>query len=676
MEVAYIWVIFGKLPTTLILSAALYICAKRIGPLIAAWSFSAFFVTLSVGATLFPSIIGALAGGTISLLLVLSFLSNQAKLWRSVIWPLVSAFVSLIMIGRIGCWLSGCCFGELSHLPWATQYTDELTIGIYHAQRYGALAEHGPLTVHPVQVYESLGAFALLIGFTLNKKRLGEVSSAFLLLGSYLSLYAILNPLRAYLNTPSSLVMWWGVSKLQWTLLTLSVGAVIIALRYIKTSRLTLMNMQNPNQHNQFFGRSSVFKLIILWAFMVGVGSLSLYLGTPFSAQLSMVGMCLSTVALLDSLALHNHRFNIRLSIPQRLLPSSSDLGLTVSFRSILLLALLPLCLIPLTLRSNAAPDGSDYLSSGKNWVYHMDQKSKKLLRIGRVEDILVPFSSVDVDHDFQRSQEKDSMYDDLKGSRLSTQDPVRVKKNKVKPQKPRVSFTLGRSKLNVVDNEYQITEGDDSCSGPDSITTYKNQQTRSYNVAVIGYDLPMFESGAKHRLLGSWYHEKINGNRQIDYDDFDDNSDNTIEDNKVFLDQMHLGFAYEFTNRFLRLGAGLRFTWGNTNDQFTKSDSEYSVNKVAPDILFGFGYKYVFYESGIGPVWGAPGLANPFVGLGVYAPFSERLQFFGRLGNAFLGPGDIHIIVGEVGVQTHYVRASFSFSESQLFGAKLGVVF
>ena len=676
MDSTYIWIIFGKLPTVIILSIALYICAKRIGPLIAGWSFGAFFVMLSIGATLFPSILGALAGGTVSLLLVLSLLSNQAKLWRSVIWPLVSAFVSLIMIGRIGCWLSGCCFGELSHLPWATQYTDELTIGIYHAQRYGALAEHGPLTVHPVQLYESLGAFALLIGFTLNKKRLGEVSSAFLLLGSYLGLYAILNPLRAYLNTPSSLVIWWGLSKLQWTLLTLSVGALIIALRYIKTSRLTLMNMQNPNHHNQFFGRSSVLKLSILWAFMVGVGSLSLYLGTPFSAQLSMVGMCLSTVALLESSALHNHRFNVRLSIPQRLLPSSSELGLTVSFRSILLLALLPLCLIPLTLRSNAAPDGSDYLSSGKNWVYHMDQKSKKLLRIGRVEDILVPFTNVEVDHDFQKSQEKDSMHNDLKGARLSTQDSVKSKKNKVKPQKPRVSFTLGRSKLNVVDHEYEITEGDDSCSGPDTITTYKNQQIRSYNVAVVGYDLPMFESGAKHRLLGSWYHEKVNGNRQIDYDDFNDNSDNRIEDNQVFLDQMHLGFAYEFTNRFWRLGAGVRLTWGNTNDQFSNGDFEYSPHALYPDLLLGFGYKYVFFESGTGPVWGAPGLANPFAGLGVYAPFSEKLQLFGRLGTAFLGPGDINIIVGEVGVQAYYVRASFSFSENQSFGAKLGVIF
>ena len=74
MEIAYIWVIFGKLPTTLILSAALYICAKRVGPLITAWSFSAFFVTLSVGATAFPSILGAMAGGIISLFLVLYFL--------------------------------------------------------------------------------------------------------------------------------------------------------------------------------------------------------------------------------------------------------------------------------------------------------------------------------------------------------------------------------------------------------------------------------------------------------------------------------------------------------------------------------------------------------------------------------------------------------------------------
>lgn len=46
-------------------------------------------------------------------------------------------------VGRIGCFLAGCCYGTSCDLPWAIQLHDELR--------------------HPVQLYESIGLF--IIGF-------------------------------------------------------------------------------------------------------------------------------------------------------------------------------------------------------------------------------------------------------------------------------------------------------------------------------------------------------------------------------------------------------------------------------------------------------------------------------------------------------------------------------
>ena len=48
-----------------------------------------------------------------------------------------------IAIGRIGCFLAGCCWGKTCSLPWAVA--------------------HGTESVHPTQLYESIGTFFLFI---------------------------------------------------------------------------------------------------------------------------------------------------------------------------------------------------------------------------------------------------------------------------------------------------------------------------------------------------------------------------------------------------------------------------------------------------------------------------------------------------------------------------------
>ncbi len=84
-----------------------------------------------------------------------------ARRWRVSFWTgLDTAAVPVTVaggIGRIGCFLSGCCYGSPTSLPWAVRYTDPIAHRLH--------ADLPNVAVHPVQLYElaSVMALALLL---------------------------------------------------------------------------------------------------------------------------------------------------------------------------------------------------------------------------------------------------------------------------------------------------------------------------------------------------------------------------------------------------------------------------------------------------------------------------------------------------------------------------------
>lgn len=75
--------------------------------------------------------------------------------------PFVHAF------GRVGCFLNGCCYGKVCHLPWAVQFPLL------------------PEPVHPTQLYEALfnlGLFGFLVWFYPRRRFPGENTSLYLIL--------------------------------------------------------------------------------------------------------------------------------------------------------------------------------------------------------------------------------------------------------------------------------------------------------------------------------------------------------------------------------------------------------------------------------------------------------------------------------------------------------------
>ncbi|MDX9787329.1 MAG: prolipoprotein diacylglyceryl transferase [Desulfobacterales bacterium] len=77
------------------------------------------------------------------------------------------------VLGRIGCFFAGCCYGKACALPWAVTFTDPMS-----------LAPHG-IPIHPTQLYEvinNLILFSFLWWFRKRKTFDGQVFWVYLLL--------------------------------------------------------------------------------------------------------------------------------------------------------------------------------------------------------------------------------------------------------------------------------------------------------------------------------------------------------------------------------------------------------------------------------------------------------------------------------------------------------------
>ena len=109
---------------------------------------------------------GVFYGGLIAAVVVaLWYLSRH----RLPVWSVTDAFAPGIalghVIGRLGCFFAGCCFGRITDVPWAVTFHNQ-----YAAQNVGT-----PLNVpiHPTQLYEA-GAELIILGGLLWLERKGR----------------------------------------------------------------------------------------------------------------------------------------------------------------------------------------------------------------------------------------------------------------------------------------------------------------------------------------------------------------------------------------------------------------------------------------------------------------------------------------------------------------------
>ena len=107
---------------------------------------------------------GVFYGGLIAAVIVALWYLRRH---RMPVWSVTDAFAPGIalghVIGRMGCFFAGCCYGRPTDVPWAVTFTNE-----YAAQNVGT-----PLNVplHPTQLYEAGAELLILGGLLLFEKR-------------------------------------------------------------------------------------------------------------------------------------------------------------------------------------------------------------------------------------------------------------------------------------------------------------------------------------------------------------------------------------------------------------------------------------------------------------------------------------------------------------------------
>jgi len=92
-------------------------------------------------------------------------------LWRHrmPVWSVTDVFAPGIalghVVGRLGCFFAGCCYGRPAEVPWAVTFTN----------RYAAETIGTPINIplHPAQLYEA-GAEVLILGVLLAGERRGR----------------------------------------------------------------------------------------------------------------------------------------------------------------------------------------------------------------------------------------------------------------------------------------------------------------------------------------------------------------------------------------------------------------------------------------------------------------------------------------------------------------------
>ena len=125
---------------------------------------------------------GVFYGGLIAAVAVAIWYLRRHRL---PVWNVADAFAPGIalghVIGRMGCFFAGCCFGRAGEVPWAVTFRNE-----YAAQNVGT-----PLNIplHPTQLYEA-GAELLILGVLLAFERKGRPFAGRTFWG-YMLLYAI-----------------------------------------------------------------------------------------------------------------------------------------------------------------------------------------------------------------------------------------------------------------------------------------------------------------------------------------------------------------------------------------------------------------------------------------------------------------------------------------------------
>lgn len=177
---------------------------------------------------------GALLGGAAAALVFLIRYKLPVLALGDIITPSVMLGLAL---GRIGCFLNGCCFGGTCDLPWAVTFPQGSPV--YDEQFERGLLGQPPaprsLPVHPAQLYSSIGAFLItlvLIAWYPFRRHNGE------LVALMMTIYPIVRILEEAIRIDEGASLGTSLSISQNVSLLILAGAVAVWVFVLRQPRL------------------------------------------------------------------------------------------------------------------------------------------------------------------------------------------------------------------------------------------------------------------------------------------------------------------------------------------------------------------------------------------------------------------------------------------------------
>jgi prolipoprotein diacylglyceryltransferase len=168
------------------------------------------------------TILGGLAGGMLALLIAQRFLRFEGAAFRALAPGVLMGFA----LGRVGCFLVGCCFGQPTALPWGVRYGAGSRP--FEAQSAAGLLDAGAmisLPVHPTQLYEAVLALLLAAGLWRWGGRLRSAGAAALALAIG---YGTIRFGVEFHRAGGADEILYGLKVVQWTLLLVVSFAVAL----------------------------------------------------------------------------------------------------------------------------------------------------------------------------------------------------------------------------------------------------------------------------------------------------------------------------------------------------------------------------------------------------------------------------------------------------------------
>jgi len=168
----------------------------------------------------------------------LLLIKNLLKFNYDVFKPYAFAIPIGIAIQRLGCFVGGCCYGNLTDLPWGISYSHGFSAHFMQWEKGIISTSEGiSLAVHPVQLYEAiLCMLAFILVIIINKKSWFRGPLIYVSLLFYSIIRFITEFFRAGEAHALGINEFWGLNIVQWILLFAMLISIYILIHKNKRS--------------------------------------------------------------------------------------------------------------------------------------------------------------------------------------------------------------------------------------------------------------------------------------------------------------------------------------------------------------------------------------------------------------------------------------------------------